>query len=427
MTAKLILTEQQTAYIIKSHIEDNVSVQNIANTLSIQRRQVERCLIENGLKVLNQKELNRLKYPMLTDVNWIEQKYKIEGNSIADLANIVGCSTQLIQNVFKELNIKPTRPHASRTIKVLGPNYLHITKDWIIEQYVTNRRSIKSIQSELGVSSSLIERVLRELNITVRSRKEQNTRLTKDQRINAKIASDLRTRLWISLKSQGASKSQSTTEELKKVDIRQYLETRFKSGMTWDNWGKRDGWEIDHIVPLSAFNLSNPEEQARAISYTNLQPLWRHENRKKSSSICAGKALVYLVAGLNGVGKSWVCRQLDKDKCSYIEYDAYPKDKHLNAILGATSLMRPIIYDNPFDARTFIKNNINKLDIKLVVVDESDDIVIDRLLLRGSSHATIAKVIRRRGKIERLKNKANFVGTSQEVLDYLKTQIEKAD
>jgi hypothetical protein len=66
--------------------------------------------------------------------------------------------------------------------------------------------------------------------------------------------------------------------------LRSYLETLFQSGMTWDNWGKY-GWHIDHIIPLSYFDLSDPEQQKRAWHYTNLRPLWATDNLKKNNKI----------------------------------------------------------------------------------------------------------------------------------------------
>ena len=67
-------------------------------------------------------------------------------------------------------------------------------------------------------------------------------------------------------------------------DLRKHLERLFQPGMTWDSYG-RYGWHIDHIIPLSYFNLIEPEQQKRAWHYTNLQPLWAVENLKKSNKI----------------------------------------------------------------------------------------------------------------------------------------------
>ena len=52
--------------------------------------------------------------------------------------------------------------------------------------------------------------------------------------------------------------------------------------MTWNNHGLY-GWHIDHIKPVSKFNLLDLEEQRRAFHYTNLQPLWALDNIRKSN------------------------------------------------------------------------------------------------------------------------------------------------
>ena len=66
--------------------------------------------------------------------------------------------------------------------------------------------------------------------------------------------------------------------------LRHYLENQFTGDMNWDNYGPY-GWHIDHIIPLSYFDMSDPEQQRRAWHYTNLQPLWAADNIRKSNKI----------------------------------------------------------------------------------------------------------------------------------------------
>lgn len=75
------------------------------------------------------------------------------------------------------------------------------------------------------------------------------------------------------------TKSQSVTKNLgcSWNDLKTHLESLFVAGMTWDNYG-RTGWHIDHIKPLSFFNLSDNKEFQKACHYTNLQPLWAKDN-----------------------------------------------------------------------------------------------------------------------------------------------------
>jgi len=55
--------------------------------------------------------------------------------------------------------------------------------------------------------------------------------------------------------------------------LKNHLESKFTSGMTWENRGN-NGWHIDHIKPCASFDLSDPEQQKQCFHYTNLQPLW---------------------------------------------------------------------------------------------------------------------------------------------------------
>lgn len=67
-------------------------------------------------------------------------------------------------------------------------------------------------------------------------------------------------------------------------EFRMYIESLWQEGMSWSNHSK-DGWHIDHIIPLDYFNLSNPGELQIACNYTNLQPMWAKENLSKKNKL----------------------------------------------------------------------------------------------------------------------------------------------
>jgi hypothetical protein len=69
--------------------------------------------------------------------------------------------------------------------------------------------------------------------------------------------------------------------------LRQHLEAQFLPGMSWAN---RSAWHIDHIRPLSSFDLSDPDQFRAASHYTNLQPLWAADNLRKGASMPEGLA-----------------------------------------------------------------------------------------------------------------------------------------
>ena len=113
-------------------------------------------------------------------------------------------------------------------------------------------------------------------------RKYKQNRLLNN--LNFRIQEGLRNRLHQAIK--GGYKSGSAVRDLgcSVSDFRQYLESKFQEGMTWDNW-TNDGWHIDHIIPLSHFNLEDRNQLLIACHYTNLQPLWAQDNFQKSNKI----------------------------------------------------------------------------------------------------------------------------------------------
>lgn len=103
-----------------------------------------------------------------------------------------------------------------------------------------------------------------------------------------------RFRIWKACKDSGSYKS-ANTESLVGCSIallRSHIESQFKRGMSWANYGK---WHVDHIIPCSSFDLSNPEQQRQCFHYSNLQPLWARENLSKHHKMPANPQLALLI------------------------------------------------------------------------------------------------------------------------------------
>lgn len=104
--------------------------------------------------------------------------------------------------------------------------------------------------------------------------------------LNFRLTCSLRTRLWNAL--HGKFKTGSFIKDLGCTidELKIYLEQQFKDGMTWNNYGNKEGqWSLDHIIPLSRFDLTIREQFLKAAHYTNLQPMWHIENIKKNNKI----------------------------------------------------------------------------------------------------------------------------------------------
>ena len=98
-----------------------------------------------------------------------------------------------------------------------------------------------------------------------------------------RLASNIRRRLRYALSVGGWEKSTKTSEIIgcDWATLQNHLDSQFAPGMTWENMGE---WEIDHIIPYAT--AKTEDDVLRLSHYTNLQPLWRTDNRRKGSKTC---------------------------------------------------------------------------------------------------------------------------------------------
>ena len=153
---------------------------------------------------------------------------------------------------------------------------MHRTKDRA--RYVKNR--------ERKLEINRLSRIRNKDKIYARNRRYNKHRYQTN--LNFRIASTLRARFGRACRD-GTRKYTSAVRDLGCTigELKKYLENQFVPGMTWDSYGLK-GWHIDHIRPISSFDLTDPDQQRAACHYTNLQPLWAVDNLKKSNKTLEG-------------------------------------------------------------------------------------------------------------------------------------------
>jgi hypothetical protein len=101
-----------------------------------------------------------------------------------------------------------------------------------------------------------------------------------------KLINNFRTAIYQVLKENNVQKNGHYFEVLQYTpdELIHHLENQFNDGMTWDNYGD---WHVDHILPISIHNIQEigDDEFMKCWSLNNLQPMWGHENIKKSNKI----------------------------------------------------------------------------------------------------------------------------------------------
>jgi hypothetical protein len=103
---------------------------------------------------------------------------------------------------------------------------------------------------------------------------EKKSSRTPRAKLKDKVRNKIQDRLYTIKKRGDKLKTGTPSHEFKL-----HFESLWEDGMTWENHGT--AWEIHHKVPVSKFNLSDPEDFKRVNLLSNLQPEWKAEHKKK--------------------------------------------------------------------------------------------------------------------------------------------------
>lgn len=144
----------------------------------------------------------------------------------------------------------------------------------VCKEYSLNNKEKVALKNKLWSQSNKSYIALREKN-----------RRHKD--INYRLIGNLRKRL-----NHALNKNQKTGSAINELgcsidELKQHLQSQFEPWMNWENYGKYDSirktWNIDHVVPLANFDLTQSDQLSLASHYTNLQPMLAKDNFSKGS------------------------------------------------------------------------------------------------------------------------------------------------
>lgn len=148
----------------------------------------------------------------------------------------------------------------------------------------SNKESLKNARKKYLESEKGAKKRMEYRERTKDSRREKTRLWIKNKRKTDpafRIKMCLRSR--VSKSVQRGSKSSPTLELLGCTipELKEHISKQLPEGIFWEDHGKK--FEIDHIVPVSAFDLLDPVQQRVCFHYTNLQPLPQKENLKKGA------------------------------------------------------------------------------------------------------------------------------------------------
>lgn len=137
-----------------------------------------------------------------------------------------------------------------------------------IKEYAENNKEKEATRKRLWYLENREKSIERSKNRQILKRNERNKYLNEYYKQKSYLY------IWRGLVYRTLNntiKTQNTLEILgySATELKHHLESLFTDCMSWNNYGE---WHIDHIKPLSSFELGTPPSIVNALS--NLQPLW---------------------------------------------------------------------------------------------------------------------------------------------------------
>ena len=200
------------------------------------------------------------------------QKLKDRSDFNKYKASIDGCQTKC-RACEKEYG-KMNREHISKRSKVYYQNHLETTRerhrDWHRENREKSRDYSKEYYWEHRESRLIKTKEWRNQNRDkYRKYQREYVKWKRKYDVQYTLAHRLRNSMRRVLRLKEFKRNLHLEDILgcSLSFLKKYMESKFSQGMNWKNVHK---WELDHIMPLKAFDLTNEKEVKKALHYSNL-------------------------------------------------------------------------------------------------------------------------------------------------------------
>ena len=122
----------------------------------------------------------------------------------------------------------------------------------------------------------------------IRDKDRERMKRLRAESVEFKLHGIISGQIRTALKGKGKGGSSIEALPYTLAELKEYIESLFVEGMTWENHGNGEGyWNIDHVYPRSLLqydSIEHPNFQ-KCWALKNLQPLWAIDNLRKSNKL----------------------------------------------------------------------------------------------------------------------------------------------
>ena len=164
----------------QKYTNEGLSTVEIAKIINVNPSSVNSALKRNDIRIRNsakaahnRKGKRRLKYAELNDKAWLFQKYITEQLTTYEVADLIGANQKAVMVALNRHKIPTRNRIEAGKLREYESGFQQLNdKNWLYEQYVTNKKSSIEIGEMIGCNGNNVVAYLRKYNIPIRDAKE---------------------------------------------------------------------------------------------------------------------------------------------------------------------------------------------------------------------------------------------------------------